>query len=166
MFSHVLWRTCVSASCQGQTSMFEDTLNDIRKVAIKSKKVAYIQTFKNLKKPRIDIAPRWDSAFLMIEDFHTNAESYQRLRHNKLKLNDASWSLIDEYFNAFLPIHSAMMNFQSPKLSMSEFYFRWIQMKIEIEDVSAGDLGLKLLLTNAINTREKVFLNVKHLLVL
>ena len=30
-------------------------------------------------------------------------------------------------------------------------------MKIEIEDVPAGDLGLKLLLTNAINTREQVF---------
>ena len=41
---------------------------------------------------------------------------------------------------------------------MSEFYVRWIQMKIEIEDVPAGDLGLKLLLTNAINTREQVFL--------
>ena len=50
-----------------------------------------------------------------------------------------------------------MMDFQSPKLSMSEFYVRWIQMKIEIEDVPAGDLGLKLLLTNAINTREQVF---------
>ena len=35
-----------------------------------------------------------------------------KLRHDKLKLNDASWSLIDEYFNAFLPIHSAMMDFQ------------------------------------------------------
>ena len=53
--------------------MFEDALNNIRKVAIESKKVAYIETFKNLKKPRIDIAPRWDSTFLMIEDFHTNA---------------------------------------------------------------------------------------------
>ena len=40
---------------------------------------------------------------------------------------------------------------------MSEYYVRWIQMKIEIEDVPAGDLGLKLLLTNAINTREQVF---------
>ena len=70
--------------------MFEDALNNIRKVAIESKKVAYIQTFKNLKKPRIDIAPRWDSTFLMIEDFHTNAEAYQRLRHDKLKLNNAS----------------------------------------------------------------------------
>ena len=40
------------------TSMFEDALNNIRNVAIESKKVAYIQTFKNLKKPRIDIAPR------------------------------------------------------------------------------------------------------------
>ena len=47
-----------------------------------------------------------------------------------------------------------MMDFQSPKLSMSEFYIRWIQMKIEIEDIPAGDLGLKLLLTNAINTQE------------
>ena len=37
------------------TSMFEDTLNNITKVTIESKKVAYIQTFKNLKKPRIDI---------------------------------------------------------------------------------------------------------------
>ena len=116
------------------TSMFEDALNNIRKVAIESKKVAYIQTFKNLKKPRIDIAPRWDSTFLMIEDFHTNAEAYLRLRHNKLKLNDASWSLIDEYFNAFLQIHSTMVDFQSPKLSTSEFYVRWIQMNIEIED--------------------------------
>ena len=70
-------------------SMFEDVLNNIRKVAIESKKVAYIQTSKNLKKPLIDIAPRWDSTCLMIEDFHTNAESYQRLRHDKLKLNDA-----------------------------------------------------------------------------
>ena len=59
-----------------------------------------------------------------------------------------------------------MMDFQSPKLSISEFYVRWIQMKIEIEGVPAGDLGLKLLLTNAINTREQVFLNVKHLLLL
>ena len=60
-----------------------------------------------------------------------------------------------------------MMDFQSPKLSMSEFYVRWIQMKIEIEDVPAGDLGLKLLLTNAINTGEQFFfLNVKHLLLL
>ena len=39
------------------TSVFEDALNNIRNVAIESKKVAYIQTFKNLKKPRIDIAP-------------------------------------------------------------------------------------------------------------
>ena len=77
------------------TSMFEDPFNNIRKVAIEYKKVAYIQTFKNLKKPRIGIAPRWDSAFLMIENFHTNAESYQWLRHDKLKLHDASWSLID-----------------------------------------------------------------------
>ena len=90
----------------------------------------------------------------MIEDFHTNAEAYLRLKHNKLKLNDASWSLIDEYFNSFLPIHSAVMDFQSPKLSMSEFFVRWIQMKVETEDVPAGDLGLKLLLTNAINTRD------------
>ena len=95
--------------------------------------------------------------FLMIEDFHTNAEAYQRLRHDQLKLNDASWSLIDEYFDAFLPIHSAMMDFQSAKLSMSEFYVRWIKMKIEIEDVPAGYLGLKMLLTNAIYTREQVF---------
>ena len=58
------------------TSMFEDALNNIRKVAIESKKVAYIQTFKNFKKLRIDIEPRWDSAFFMIEDFHTNAEAY------------------------------------------------------------------------------------------
>ena len=50
-----------------------------------------------------------------------------------------------------------MMDFQSPKLSMSEFYVRWIKMKIEIEDVPARDLGLKLLLTNSINTREQVF---------
>ena len=99
------------------TSMFEDALINVRKVAIESKKVAYIQTFKNLKKPCIDIAPHWDSTSLMIEDFHTNAEAYQR--HNKLKLNDASWSLIDEYFKAFLPKHSAMMDFHSPKLSMS-----------------------------------------------
>ena len=102
--------------------MFEDALYNIRKVAIESKKAAYVQTFKNLKKPRLDIAPLWDSTFLMIEDFHTNAEVYQRPRRDKLKLKDASWSLIDEYFNAFLPIHSAMMDFQSPKLSMSEFY--------------------------------------------
>ena len=101
--------------------MFEDELNNIRKVPIKSKKVAHIQTFKNLKKPCKDIVPRWDSTFLMIADFHINAEAYQRLRHEKLKLNDASWSLIDEYLNAFLPIHSAMMDFASPKLSMSEF---------------------------------------------
>jgi hypothetical protein len=148
------------------TSMSEDALNNIRKVAIESKKVAYIQTFKNLKKPRVDIEPLLDSTFLMIEDFHTNAEAYQRLRHDQLKLNDASWSLIDEYFDAFLPIHSAMMDFQSAKLSISEFYVRWIQMKIEIEDVPVGDLGLKMLLTNAINTREQVFLNVKHLLLL
>ena len=40
---------------------------------------------------------------------------------------------------------------------MNEFYVQWIQMKIEIEDVPAGDLGLKLLLTTAINTRELVF---------
>ena len=53
------------------TSMFENALNNIRKVAIESKKVAYIQTFENLKKPRLDIAPRWDSTFLMIEDFPT-----------------------------------------------------------------------------------------------
>ena len=50
-----------------------------------------------------------------------------------------------------------MMDFQSPKLSMSEFYVRWIQLKIEIEDVPEGDLGLKMLLTNAINTREHFF---------
>ena len=31
-------------------------------------------------------------------------------------------------------------------------------MKIEIEDVPEADLGLKLLLTKAINTREQVFL--------
>ena len=138
-------------------SMFEDALNNIKKVAIESKKVAYIPIFKNPKKPRIDIAPSWDSIFLMVEDFHTNAEVYQRLRHDKLKLNNASWSLIDEYFNAFLLIYSAMMDFQSPKLSMSEFYVRWIRMKIQIEDVPPGDLGLKLLLTNSINTPEQVF---------
>ena len=92
----------------------------------------------------------------MIKDIYSNAEAYQRLRHNKLKLNDASWSLIDECFNTFLPIHSAIMDFQSPKLSVSEFYVRWIQTKIEIEDFPAGDLGLKLLI-NAINTREQVF---------
>ena len=50
-----------------------------------------------------------------------------------------------------------MMDFPSPKLSKSEFYVRWVQMKIEIEHVPAGDLGLKLLLTNAINAREQVF---------
>ena len=93
----------------------------------------------------------------MIEDFHTNAEAYQRLRHDQLKLNDASWSLVDEYFDAFLPIHLVMMDFQSAKLSVSEFYVRWIKMKIEIEDVPAGDLGLKMLLTNTIYTREQVF---------
>ena len=93
----------------------------------------------------------------MIEDFHTNAEAYQSLRHDQLKLNDASWSLIDEYFDAFLPIHSAMMDFQSAKLSMNEFYVRWIKMKIEIEDAPTGDLRLKMLLTNAIYTREQVF---------
>ena len=54
-----------------------------------------------------------------------------------------------------------MMDFQSPKLSVSKFCVRWIQMKIEIEDVPAGDLGLKLLLTNAINTREPVFFKCK-----
>ena len=60
-----------------------------------------------------------------------------------------------------------MMDFQSPKSSMSEFYVRWIQIKIEIEDVPAGDLGLKLLMTNAINTREQFFFfNVKHSLLL
>ena len=53
------------------TSMFEDALNNIRKVAIESKKVAYIQKFKNLKKTCIHIAPFWDSTFLMIEDFLT-----------------------------------------------------------------------------------------------
>ena len=58
------------------TSMFEDALNNIRKVAIESIKVAHIQTFKNLKKLCIDIAPLWDSTFLMKEDFHTNAEAY------------------------------------------------------------------------------------------
>ena len=94
---------------------------------------------------------------MTIEDFHTNAEAYQRLRHDQSKLNDASWSLIDEYFDAFLPIHSAMMDFQSAKLSTSEFYVRWIKMNIEIEDVPAGDLGLKMLLTNAIYTRVQVF---------
>ena len=50
--------------------MFEDALNNIRKVAIESKKVAYIQTFKNLKKPRIDIAPRWDSTFFIPTQKH------------------------------------------------------------------------------------------------
>ena len=40
------------------TSMFKDALNNIKKVAIESIKVAYIQTFKSLKKPRIDIEPR------------------------------------------------------------------------------------------------------------
>ena len=94
----------------------------------------------------------------MIKDFHINAEAYQRQRRDKLKLNDTSCNLIDEYFKAFLLIHSAMMDFHSPKLSMSEFYVQWIQIKIEIEDVPAGDLGLKLLLNNAINTREQVFL--------
>ena len=55
------------------TSIFEDALNNIRKVAIESKKVAYIQTFKNQKKPRIDIAPRWDFFF-----FDDRRFSYQR----------------------------------------------------------------------------------------
>ena len=50
-----------------------------------------------------------------------------------------SWSSIDEYFNAFLSIHSAMMDSQSSKLSISEFFVRCIQMKLEIEDVPAGD---------------------------
>ena len=54
-----------------------------------------------------------------------------------------------------------MMDFQSPKLSMSELYVRWIQLKIEIEDVPAGYLRLKLLLTNAINIREQVLLKCK-----
>ena len=112
--------------------MFEDALNNIRKVVIESKNVAYIQTFKNLKKPRIEIAPRWDSTFLITEDFYTNVEAYQWLRNDKLKLNDASWIII-------LPIHFAMMDFQSSKLSMSEFYVRWIEMEIEIEDVPAAD---------------------------
>ena len=106
---------CGSHVCQlaakDITSIFEDALNNIRKVAIESKKVSYIQTFKNLKKLYIIIAPSWDSTFLMIEDSHTKAETYQRLRHDKLKLNDVPWSLIHEYFNAFLPIHSAMMDF-------------------------------------------------------
>ena len=57
------------------------------------KKVAYIQTFKNLKKPHIDIAPRWDYTFFMIKDFHTNAESYQRLRHDKLKIKKSIMEL-------------------------------------------------------------------------
>ena len=34
-------------------------------------------------------------------------------------------------------------------------------MKIEIKDIPAGDLRLKLLLTNSINTREQVFLKCK-----
>ena len=90
--------------------------------------------------------------------FSYQRRSISKARHDKLKFNDASWSLIDEYFNAFLPIHSAMMDFQSLKLSMSEFYVQWIQMKIEIEDVPAVDLGFKLLMSNAINTRELFFL--------
>ena len=97
--------------------MFEDALNDIRKVAIESKKVAYIQTFKNLKKPHIEIAPRRNSIFDRRFPYESNSEAYQRLRHDKLKLNDALWSLIDECLNSFLPIHLAMMDFQSTKLS-------------------------------------------------
>ena len=75
------------------TSIFEDALNKIRKIAIESKKVAYNQASKNLKKPRIDIAPRWDYTFFMIEDFYTNAESYQRLRHNKLEIKKSIMEL-------------------------------------------------------------------------
>ena len=45
---------CGTHACQlaakDVTSMFEDVLNNIRKVAIELKKEACIQTFKNLKK--------------------------------------------------------------------------------------------------------------------
>ena len=70
------------------------------------------------------------------------------------------------FTNTFAHDRFSIIEFDHDGLSMSKFYVRWIQMNIEIEDVPAGDLRLKLLLTNAINTREQVFLNVKHLLLL
>ncbi|KAG5681873.1 hypothetical protein PVAND_011280 [Polypedilum vanderplanki] len=114
------------------TKDFESILQKIRAFVKESKKIQYIDIFRDLKKPCLDIGPRWDSTYLMIEKFEEQRISFMQIRVDKLKLSREAWNFINEYYEAFRPVHMAMKDFQQAQYTSSDFMLRWIRMQLQL----------------------------------
>lgn len=89
-------------------------------MAIEAKKVCYRDMFRTIKKPRYDVETRWNSTFLMVKDFCDNQTDYKNLQIGALTLRPLVWIFIEEYAQAFKPVHDAMLQFQRADIPMSK----------------------------------------------
>ncbi|KAG5676488.1 hypothetical protein PVAND_006319 [Polypedilum vanderplanki] len=140
------------------TKDFESILQKIRAFVKESKKIQYIDIFRELKKPCLDIGPRWDSTFLMIEKFEEQKISFSQIRADKLKLSREVWNFINEYYEAFRPVHMAMKDFQQSKYTSSDFMLRWIRMQLQLERIADGFFHLPSKLSKIMKEKSKKFL--------
>lgn len=133
---------------------------------LRSKKVK-AELIKNghyCKHPRIDVATRWGSLYIMLLDIHECHESIQYLAGKKkecqLLLN--KWDILQEFIAILKIPYKGTIALQKKDLSMSDAYAIWLRMKMHLEELSqkfrTPKTSLLKKLTEAINIRKNTIL--------
>lgn len=140
---------------------YQAKISDIRAVVKISKRQEFTELLADAGVPSLhtDVAPRWDSLFLMISDVNKYRDKLQEiaLTHHRFEISESTWEFVTEFIQAFTPVHFAMKDFQQADMTISEFFIRWVKMGLEISKVPEGPKHLRSKLLEALNRRKQKF---------
>ncbi|KAG5667031.1 hypothetical protein PVAND_015032 [Polypedilum vanderplanki] len=136
-------------------------IDQVRAVVIRSKKMVYKQVLVNnrVNKLRSDVKSRWESTYLMLSDVLRNRQGLETVAETYpvLVISDECWDFIDEYVQAFEPVHQAMLEFQRADITMSDFYLRSARMQAKIGTLENGPKNLVTKLHDSVKLRARKF---------
>ncbi|XP_055527414.1 uncharacterized protein LOC129720028 [Wyeomyia smithii] len=119
-------------------------IRSITAVAKSCRKASYKPSFDlgKVPLPPLYAKTRWGCIYEMILNFYSNENFYRDLG-KKFKELDLSkyWDYIRDYRNALHPIYVCTKEMQAKHMPLSEFYVRWLQCMMEVDQQPTNELA-------------------------